>query len=183
MRKSKIFAVLAGILLVLALSACKTKTPLSNGSDLKNKATTPDRPAADASLDKTKLLTVADVTKITSIQGVKLVDKDPSKGAGGDLNFATPDGKMLLLLVVTEDSNAFDEWKRISVAPISGVGDEAFSGPKGVPEPYNVYVRSKNQFISLGSFFDNKQAATGKMIPLLTIAQLTELAKIVVSRL
>lgn len=181
MRNAKALAVLTGILLVLTLGACKTQSPVSRGTteNPKNKAAAPDRPAADAALDKTKLLTVADVTKVTGVQGVKLVDKDPSKGAGGDLNFATADGKMLLLLVVTEDQAAFDEWKRISVAPIAGVGDEAFSGPKGVPEPYNVYVRSKNQFVSLASFLDSQ----GQLKPLLTIAQLTELAKIVVSRL
>ncbi|MDP1809020.1 MAG: hypothetical protein Q8L35_05720 [Actinomycetota bacterium] len=166
MGKAKTLAVLACVLLVLTLAACKTNTA-------------PNKPATSAGLDKKKLLTVADVTKVTGIQGVKIVDKDPSKGAGGDLNFATPDGKMLLLLVVTEDANAFAEWKRISVAPISGVGDEAVSGPKGVPEPYNVYVRSNNRFFSLASFLDSQ----GQMKPLLTIAQLTELAKIVVSRL
>lgn len=179
MNNAKAFSVLAGIMLVLTLAACQTKTPVSDGSDIKSKAAAADKPAASGGLDKTKLLTVADVTKVTGIQGVKLVDKDPSKGAGGDLNFATADGNMLLLLVVTEEASAFEEWKRISVAPIGGVGDEAFSGPKGVPEPYNVYVRSKNQFFSLASFLDGQ----GQMKPLLTIAQLTELAKIVVSRL
>ena len=43
-------------------------------------------------------LTVQDVEKITGLQGVKLVPRDPSKGAGGDLNFANKDGKLILMV-------------------------------------------------------------------------------------
>ena len=43
-------------------------------------------------------LTVQDVEKITGLHGVKLVPADPSKGAGGDLNFANKDGKLILMV-------------------------------------------------------------------------------------
>jgi len=182
-RKTRFVAVLAGAVLVFVLAACTTKTPVSESSKPRNKTTAPDKPANDVSTDKSKLLTVADVTKVTGIQGVRFVARGQAKGAGGDLNFAMPDGHLLLLVVVMDNTSTFETWKKLSVDQVSGVGDEAFSGPKNMPEPYNLYVRSNGQSISIASFFDYKPEAVGKLKPLLTIGQLTELAKIVVSRL
>jgi hypothetical protein len=44
------------------------------------------------------LLTVADVTKLTGISGVKTVPNGSQVGAGGMLNFARADGKLVLMV-------------------------------------------------------------------------------------
>jgi hypothetical protein len=80
-------------------------------------------------------LTVQDVEKITGLHGVKLVPPDASKGAGGDLNFADKDGKLILMvnrnlysdMLYTQTKNMKDTVK----AEIRGVGDAAFIGPAG----------------------------------------------------
>jgi hypothetical protein len=80
-------------------------------------------------------LTVQDVEKITGLQGVKLVPRDPSKGAGGDLNFANKDGNLILMV----NRNLFSDMlysqtknmKGSVKEEIQGVGDAAFIGPPG----------------------------------------------------
>ncbi len=90
--------------------------------------------AADSPNDK--LLSVADVAKITGIQGLKTAPKDPSKHMIGDLNFVKPDGKRLLSVVFEiVDLKAFAQTKQSSSfksvynSPVKGVGDEAYDGP------------------------------------------------------
>lgn len=57
------------------------------------------------------LLKIADVEAATGLKGLKLVPKDPMKGAGGTLNFADADGK-LVLLVMIEPMSALRTWKQ-----------------------------------------------------------------------
>src|SRR5208337_3539163 len=80
-------------------------------------------------------LTVQDVEKITGLHGVKLVPPDPSKGAGGDLNFANKDGKLILMVQRMLNSDMlYSQTKKMKEAfkeDIQGVGDAAFIGPPG----------------------------------------------------
>ena len=80
-------------------------------------------------------LTVQDVEKITGLHGIKLVPADPSKGAGGDLNFANKDGKLILMVQRMLYSDAlYSQTKKMKgavKADIEGVGDAAFTGPAG----------------------------------------------------
>jgi hypothetical protein len=80
-------------------------------------------------------LTVQDVEKITGLQGVKLVPANPSKGAGGDLNFANKDGELILMVQRMLNSDMlYSQTKKMNgavKADISGVGDAAFTGPAG----------------------------------------------------
>jgi hypothetical protein len=80
-------------------------------------------------------LTVQDVEKITGLQGVKLVPRDPSKGAGGDLNFANKDGKLILMINRNLSSDMlYSQTKNMKGAvkeDIQRVGDAAFTGPAG----------------------------------------------------
>jgi len=48
--------------------------------------------------DKSDYLNIADVEKVSGVQGVQLVDYDPSIGAGGDINFALSDTPCFYLL-------------------------------------------------------------------------------------
>jgi hypothetical protein len=80
-------------------------------------------------------LTVQDVEKITGLHGVKLVPPDPSKGAGGDLNFADKDGKLILMVNRDLYSNMlYSQTKNMKgtvKTEINGLGDAAFTGPAG----------------------------------------------------
>jgi len=118
-------------------------------------------------------LTVQDVEKITGLQGVKLVPRDPSKGAGGDLNFANKDGKLVLMVQRMLSSDAlYSQTKNMKGAfkeDIQGVGDAAFIGPPG-NYPYFVSFKKGKGSGSAATFL----GFTGT---LLTIDQVKKVAQ------
>src|SRR5208282_5911088 len=122
-------------------------------------------------------LTVQDVEKITGLHGVKLVPPDPSKGAGGDLNFANKDGKLILMVQRMLNSDAlYSQTRKMSgavKADIQGVGDAAFIGPPG-NYPYFVSFKKGKGSGSVASFL----GFTG---PLLTIDQVKKVAQKIAS--
>jgi len=134
--------------------------------------------AGQPSASVLKLLSVAEVESATGLKGVKLIPKNIGKGAGGDLNFARADGTTLLSVVVAQ--GMYDMWKGQSVlynAPVSGIGDEAFSGPAGTT-PYVIYFRKGKQGVQVGTV-----ANPADLKPLLTLDQLKAIAKIIASHL
>jgi hypothetical protein len=118
-------------------------------------------------------LTVRDVEKITGLHGVKLVPPDPSKGAGGDLNFAKQDGTLLLMVNRSLSSDMFySQTKNMKGAvkeDIQGVGDAAFIGPPG---NYPYYVAFKK-----GKGSGTVSAFLGFTGPLLPMDQLKKVAQ------
>jgi hypothetical protein len=122
-------------------------------------------------------LTVQDVEKITGLQGVKLVPPDASKGAGGDLNFADKDGKLILMSNRSLSSDMFySQTKKMNEAfkeDIQGVGDAAFIGPPG-NYPYFVAFKKGKGSGSVATFL----GFTG---PLLTIDQVKKVAQKIAS--
>lgn len=128
-----------------------------------------------------ELLTANDVEKISGVQGIKSIPRNPVIGAGGDLNFAMEDNT-LLLTVAIQDSSMYKQWKSedgFFHASVSGIGDEAFDGPSVGEDRYFLIFRKGKKAISLSSFFNMQ--ADGK--PFLRQEQLRELAKIIISRL
>jgi len=92
-------------------------------------------------------LTVQDVEKITGLQGVKLVPANPSKGAGGDLNFANKDGELILMVQRMLNSDMlYSQTKKMKdavKADIEGVGDAAFTGPAGNLQYFVTFKKGK----------------------------------------
>lgn len=137
-----------------------------------------------------KLLTPADVEKVSGLTGIKLVPRDPSKGAGGDLNFATSDGKLVLMVLVGGASlyQPSKAQKGSFHADVSGIGDEAFDGPSddsnpfkapgGTAEPFLLMFRKGTSAITLSTYM-NMDAQ--KLY--LSQDKLRELSKTMVSRL
>ncbi len=123
------------------------------------------------------VLSAADVEKAAGVSGVKLVPRDPARGAGGDLNFSGPDGKLLVMVKVYKSGGYGSLKKTYFAADVPGVGDEAFAGPPGVKQPYVVYLRKRGGAASVTTYFDRG----GK--PKLTLAQLSDLGRIVASRM
>ncbi len=96
---------------------------------------------------RAQYLTVQDVEKITGLQGVKLVPPDPSKGAGGDLNFANKDGKLILMVNRSLSSDMFysqtKNMKDTVKADVTGLGDAAFIGPAGMLQYFVSFKKGK----------------------------------------
>jgi hypothetical protein len=124
-------------------------------------------------------LTVAEVEKVAGVTGVKMVSRNAMTGAGGDLNFAGADGKMLLM-VRFATASLYDSVKKGSTfnALVPGLGDEAFNAPPGTT-PYALYVKKGAKAMSLTSFI----STTKPYAPRLTMDQLKALAAIVLPRL
>ena len=155
-----------------------TALPVATAQPTKPVAPTP---TANPSGAYEKLLTVADVEQVSGIKGIKVVPYDPSKGAGGNLNFATQEGT-LVVMANFQGSTFYQQSKSqqgFFKADVTGVGDEAFSGPAQSPtgEPYALWVRKGGQAFALSSFFTTAEKNY------LSQDQLRELAKIVLSRL
>ena len=110
-------------------------------------------------------LTVQDVEKITGLTGLKIVPPDASKGAGGDLNFADKDGKLIVMVQRMLNSDAlYSENKKMAdtvQADIQGVGDAAFTGPAGKLQ-YFVFFKKGKGSGSVASFL----GMTGSLLPM-----------------
>ena len=118
-------------------------------------------------------LTVQDVEKITGLRGVKLVPRDPSKGAGGDLNFANKDGKLILMVNRNLSSDMlYSQTKNMKGAfkeDIQGVGDAAFTGPAGALQYFVIFKKGKGSG-TVATF-------SGDTAMLLTIDQVKKVAQ------
>ncbi len=128
-------------------------------------------------------LTVADVEKAGSLSGIKLVPYDPSKGAGGSLNFGLADGTVVLIASFqTLNPKDYDSYKN-QIKPyirkaVEGIGEDAFDGPPG-NYPYFITFRKGNWVVSISTFFN--PAESGKTY--LSMDQLAGLCKTVAGRL
>jgi hypothetical protein len=110
-------------------------------------------------------LTVQDVEKITGLHGVKIVPPNPSKGAGGDLNFAKQDGTLILMVNRSLTSDMFysqtKNMKDTVKEDIQGVGDAAFIGPPG-DFPYFVAFKKGKGSATVSAFL----GFTGPLVPM-----------------
>lgn len=126
------------------------------------------------------VLTVEDVEKVSGLEGLKSVPKNPQIGAGGDLNFAKEDGS-IVLIVMMQKASMYKTWKSQEGyfhADVEGIGDEAFEGPNFGESRYILVFRKDGKAFSLSSFFNTQ--AGGE--PYLSQEKLRELAKIIASR-
>jgi len=138
--------------------------------------------AAGGTVDPGALLTPADVEAVSGLADLKVVAYDPAIGAGGDVNIATADGRLVAMLVV-EGLETWDAWltdgNTVSEPVTPPVGDESFIGPN--PDvSSSVYIfgfRKGDVAIVIDTYFD----ANGEVI--LSIDQLREIAEIIAARL
>jgi hypothetical protein len=146
--------------------------------------------SAQATSDKR--LTTTDVEKVSGVTGVKLVPRGSQVGAGGDLNFARPDGKLLLMVnfgpaalymkAKTQKEIEVGGQKypmELFAHAVPGVGDEAFASPPGKVQ-YVIYARKGNNAITVSTYYPPGGGEAAK--PLLTEAQLKQVAQIIFSR-
>jgi hypothetical protein len=127
-------------------------------------------------------LTIADVEKLSGLKGVTQVAKAPARGAGGNLNFAGPEGK-LLLMVNFGSASLYDGAKKTPItlhALVPGLGDEAFDGPAAGDVQYTLYVKKGAKAFSLATFFVPRSRP---LQPRLSMDQLKAAARVILSRL
>ena len=159
-----------------AAAGAATSVPDSATADAKETTT-----VSASSSDASDLLTIADVEKVSGLTGIKTVERASVAGAGGDVNFVTAEGK-LVLIATSYDGAGFDALKDTPNyrEPLSGLGDAAFVGPaKDIVETlYEVGVKKGDHGALLVTFFKSPSKET-----MLTMGQLKELAGIVESRL
>lgn len=132
-----------------------------------------------------KYLTIEDIQNVGKLTGLKTVPYDPSKGAGGDLNFALADGTMVLIASFqTLDQKDYEKYKtqmkNYIKGSVPGIGEDAFSGPANDPQFY-IGFRKGTWVVTLSSFFNPDPAKKGATF--LSMDQIAELAKIVIGRL
>jgi hypothetical protein len=181
MRKPIAFAALT-LLLVASVSVSGCSKPAEKPAKSGGSGAKSGGGVIAKKVDPAKLLLPADVEQLTGMTGLKTVPKDPSKGAGGDVNIATADGKLIVMLSYGEgDFYAISKSGPNFGRPEVGIGDEAYAGPtKDVgPYEYVLGVRGGKHGLVYASFLDVSKG--GK--PYLTIEQLKQLAKVALGRL
>ncbi|HWF84595.1 MAG TPA: hypothetical protein VG222_07110 [Vicinamibacterales bacterium] len=145
--------------------------------------------AAQGAYDK--LLTIADVEKVAGMTGVRTVPNGSQAGAGGMLNFARGDGK-LILMVNFGDAQLYRkarDTKEIEIGgkkypnmlfahDVPGLGDEAFASPPG-RDQFAIYARKGSKAITVSTYYPG----VGEGVkPVLTEAQLKAIAQLIFSR-
>lgn len=136
---------------------------------------------APRKVTKADLLTAADVIKVSGLTGAKLIAKNPSTGAGGDLNFATSDNKLIVMIQVVHIRN-YAGYKQITIKPVAikGLGDQAMQGATSAYTlPNQVAFTKGNTCVALTVFGDTKNIGKN----MLTMEQTIELAKIIAARM
>jgi hypothetical protein len=126
-------------------------------------------------------LNVTDIEKVAGMSGVKLIQKDGSKGAGGHLNFAASDDNLIVMVQFVHKSQ-YEGFKTVckEISEIKGLGDQALKGSTIISYPENVVVFTKGNTCIALMVYGNLNDMGKNM---LTIEQTTELAKIIASRL
>jgi hypothetical protein len=124
-----------------------------------------------------KYLGVEDIEKVTGLKGIKRVPK--SAEADGDLNFAGPDGKVILSASFYS-SSAYKDARSSKAgfkSTIQGIGEEAFVGPAGPPPLFILAFRKGNYAVVLNTEVDGQTNAR------LPMEQIVAIAKVIASRM
>ena len=125
-------------------------------------------------------LAAADIEKVSGLTGVKLVPKDPTKGAGGNLNFATSDDKLIVMVQIV-DKSFYEGYKEyFTCTELKGLGDQAMKGASIPNGPENLVVFTKGNTCVALTVFINMNDMSKNM---LSVEQTAELAKIIEGRM
>jgi hypothetical protein len=174
----RLVLVATAAVVVLALAACAPEEPKDEPTYAPPEVSLTE-PVATSTVPPAKLLTAADVEKISKIKGVKSVKQGETDRATGTLNFANDKGG-LFLVIKLGNKDGYDELKKSDTfrEKVTGVGDDAFIGPKKSQSktPNMLVVKKGNDAAVFTVFF------SGPDKTVLTMDQLEELANIMAER-
>jgi hypothetical protein len=130
-----------------------------------------------------KYLTAADIEKAGGLTGIKKIPYNPSKGAGGTLNFGLADDKpVVIATMMTVKAGDYEKYKDQSKkyirGPVAGIGEDAYDGPPGAVQ-YFIGFKKGMWYVQISSFFN--MDAGGKTY--LSMDQLTALCKTIADRM
>jgi hypothetical protein len=127
------------------------------------------------------LLSMAELSDLTGIKGIKMVPTDSLLDAKGELNFATNDSTLILVVdyLTPDEFISYKEQSDYIESPVSGIGDEAYSAPAG-PLQYVLLFRKGDHSFLLSSFLNPD---SNWVEPFLNMEQLAKLATMIVARL
>jgi hypothetical protein len=126
-----------------------------------------------------KYLAATDIEKVTGMKGVRLIPRGSVAGASGDLNFADASGELVLMVQFTEARNYAGFKSKYAKGAIAGVGEEAIQGAIMPGMPANLLAfRKGTHCVVLTAFADFVKNRV-----YMTMDQLTELGKLIASRL
>lgn len=137
--------------------------------------------AEQQSLVIESLLSIAELSDITGIKGIRMVPTDSLPDAKGELNFAVDDSTLILVVdyLTPDEFTSFKEQSEYIQAPVPGIGDEAYSAPAG-PLQYTLLFRKGDHSFLLSSFLNPDR---DWVEPYINMSQLTKLANLIVVRL
>jgi len=130
-----------------------------------------------------KFLTAADVGKAGGLTGVKKIPRDPSKGAGGTLNFGlTNDNPVVIATFMSVRPGDYEKYKDQSKkyirGPVTGIGEDAYDGPPGQVQ-YFIGFKKGMWYVQVSTFFNMEGG--GK--PYLSMDQLKALCQTIAGRM
>jgi hypothetical protein len=139
--------------------------------------------AQDESLYE-KYISAADIAQITGITGLKTIPRDPSKGAGGNLNYANANGEMVIMFQFLS-SSYFEEFKKApkmygTPLKLEGTEMDILIGPPNPPQ-YALIFKKGLYTVSISSFFNFGGPKPGTLY--VEMPKIKEIAKLIASRL
>ena len=127
------------------------------------------------------LLSITELSDLTGIKGIKMVPTDSLPDAKGELNFAVGDSTLILVIdyLTPDEFTSYKEQSEYIQAPVSGIGDEAYSAPAG-PLQYVLLFRKGDHSFLLSSFLNPDR---DWVEPFLNMEQLAKIAITIIDRL
>lgn len=127
-----------------------------------------------------KYLSVAGLERIAGLQGVQRVAQNPSRGAGGDLNFANVKGQMILMVQFLDRAYYSDMKRAYFKADLNGVGEKGFKGCSLPSGPWNIVAFTKGIYCVVMTTYWNPSHFDETM---LNMDQMIALARVIAARL
>jgi hypothetical protein len=130
-----------------------------------------------------KILTIAEVEKISGYKGVQFLSKNLAEFLGGDMNFMfmVKEKKQILFAVNFESLDKYAVLKQnYFKTKLKGIGEEAFSGKNTTIKASDRVVFRKGIY-SVNILCGKDWDAGGK--PWLTVEQMSAIAKIIASKI
>lgn len=177
--KSRLHLLIFFLLIIFVSCSQEGKKEETSTNNSSKESVSENSPVQNQSLYEV-YLTTTDIEKISGITGVKLIPRNPKIGAGGDLNFAAGDDKMIVMVQIVSKNNYEGYKKYFFKSDITGLGERAMKGATIPNFPENVVAFTKGDKCIALTVFVNKKDFRKNM---LSIEQTTELAKIIDSRM
>lgn len=134
-----------------------------------------------------RVLPTAVVGRIAGAARVRLVARDPTKGAGGTCNYALPGDTLLVIIMIARSSHTMQQFAatrgsligQANQQPVLALGDDAFTYGQYAN---NLLARKGNVLVGVSTFLRTVRRPARVLGPRLSRDQLVALAREVLAR-